>query len=168
MENDGKEKNILKRLEDAVTILLFTIMVAMSFLQVVNRNILHLPLSWLEESSRLAMVFMAMLGVEMGLRDGSQIAITGVVDRLRGRFRAAAVIIAKVIIIGFAAAMAISSIQLMQLQIVSGRTSAALHIPMAALYGGFAASFIIISIVQICILASYIKTWLMRGKGETV
>ena len=161
-----KKKNILSRLEDALTIGLFTIMVSMSFLQVINRNILHLPLSWLEECSRLAMVFMAMLGVEMGLRDGSQIAITGIADRLRGKFRLAVTIIVKMTVIGFAAAMTVSSVQLMKLQIASGRTSAALHIPMAVLYGIFAAGFVLIAIIQICILVSYVKS--IQEKGVMV
>ena len=62
----------------------FMVMVAASFAQVVNRNIFKLPISWFDEASVYCMVYMVLLGTEVGLRDGTQVAVTAVVDRLKG------------------------------------------------------------------------------------
>ncbi|MFU0832170.1 MAG: hypothetical protein ACFWUC_04430 [Oscillospiraceae bacterium] len=79
-----KALNYGKKLERAIVVIMFAIMVAAIFMQVVNRNIFQVPVSGFEEAAKYAMVYMVLLGTEMGLRDGTQIAVTGVQDSLSG------------------------------------------------------------------------------------
>ena len=71
----------LQKIEDFILVSSFVIMVVASFAQVANRNVFHLGISWFEELARYAMVYMALLAAETGLRDGSQISITAITDK---------------------------------------------------------------------------------------
>lgn len=81
MEGIGKK---LQKIEDAIMVITFSIMVIVCFAQVVNRNIFQIPFSGFEEMSKYCMVYMVLLGTELGLRDGTQIAVTAVVDGMKG------------------------------------------------------------------------------------
>jgi len=69
----------LTKVENFIMIVTFTIMVIASFLQVVNRNITKLSISWFDEAATYCMIYMVLIGTEVGLRDGTQIAVTGAV-----------------------------------------------------------------------------------------
>ena len=63
-------KNTLKglqRLEDLVLVVAFVVMIAAIFIQVVNRNIFKIPVSGFEEAAKYCMVYMVMLGTELGV-----------------------------------------------------------------------------------------------------
>ena len=77
----------LQKIEDFILFLTFVIMILGAFAQVLNRNIFKFGISWLEEISRYCMVYMALLATEAGLRDGSQISLTVLTDRLGGTAR---------------------------------------------------------------------------------
>lgn len=74
----------LQKIEDFILVATFTVMVLASFAQVVNRNIIHAGVSWLEELARYCMVYMALLATEAGLRDNTQISITAITDKIHG------------------------------------------------------------------------------------
>jgi TRAP-type C4-dicarboxylate transport system permease small subunit len=139
---------ISQKIEDSILVIAFAIMVAASFSQVVNRNIFKLPIGWFDEIAVYCMIYMVLLGTEIGLRDGSQIAVTSVVDRLHGKARKVVDIIAKLIVVAFSARIFISSINMLQMQIRTGQISAALKIPMSIPYAALTISFGIITVVQ--------------------
>ena len=73
--------------EYAVMIAAFVAMVLAYFISVVNRNLIKASMPWTEEVALYSMTYMALLGTEVGLRDGTQVAVTAVVDKLHGVFR---------------------------------------------------------------------------------
>lgn len=77
--------SFLQQVENGIMVVTFTIMVLTSFAQVVNRNFFKLPISWFEEAAVYCMIYMVLIGTEIGLRDGTQIAVTALVDKLKGR-----------------------------------------------------------------------------------
>jgi C4-dicarboxylate transporter DctQ subunit len=91
---------------------------------------------------------MVLLGTEMGLRDGTQISVTAVVDMLKGPAKKIVMIISKGIVVLVSAALFYQSIGLVQRQIISGQTSPGLQIPMSIPYFALVLSFGIITLVQ--------------------
>lgn len=131
-----------------IMFLTFAIMVASSFAQVVNRNIFKLPISWFDEASTYCMIYMALIGTEIGLRDGTQIAVTAVVDKFHGVSKKIINIISKAIVLIFSSTVLITAMKMVNTQIQTGQTSAALHLPMAVPYAALVISFAMIVIVQ--------------------
>ena len=66
----------LQKVENYIIVVSFAFMVFCSFAQVVNRNFFQLPIAWFDEAAIYCMIYMTLLGTEIGLRDGSQIAVT--------------------------------------------------------------------------------------------
>ena len=88
----------LQKIEDFILVATFTVMVLASFAQVVNRNIIHAGVSWLEELARYCMVYMALLATEAGLRDNTQISITAITDKIHGMTGRVVRIISKAVV----------------------------------------------------------------------
>ena len=107
-----KTLRFLQHLENWLLVITFSVMVIAIFIQVVNRNIFKIPVSGFEEAAKYCMVYMVMLGTELGLRDGSQIAITGVVEKFHGKARKALQIISKLIVVCFAGVMTNTSLNI--------------------------------------------------------
>ena len=72
----------LSKVETFVCVFCFIVMTLGCFFQVLNRNIFKIPVSWPEELSRFALVWMALLGSEIGLRQGKQMSVDAVVTHL--------------------------------------------------------------------------------------
>lgn len=143
-----KMLKILTNTENVIMFLTFAIMVASSFAQVVNRNIFKFPISWFDEASTYCMIYMALIGTEIGLRDGTQIAVTAVVDKLHGVSKKIINIISKAIVLIFSSTVLFTAVKMVNTQIQTGQTSAALHLPMAVPYAALVISFAMIVIVQ--------------------
>ena len=107
-----KVLHALQSLEKWIIVIAFVIMVVAIFCQVVNRNIFKIPVSGFEEAAKYSMAYMVLLGTELGLRDGTQIAIKGVVDKLKGKVKKVIVIISQIIVVAFAAIMTKASFAL--------------------------------------------------------
>ena len=84
----------------------------------------------------------------MGLRDGSQAAITALSDKLRGIPRAVLQLVVKIIVTVFTATITCYSFRMVADQIVTGQTSPGLHLPMAVPYAALLVSFGIMTLVQ--------------------
>ncbi len=63
--------NGLTSVENVIMVAAFAIMVICTFTQVLNRNFFKLSMPWLDEASTYSMIFMALIGTEVGLRDSS-------------------------------------------------------------------------------------------------
>lgn len=159
-----KTLNICQKIEDIIMVVTFAIMVAAAFIQVVNRNITKIPVTGFEEAAKYCMIYMVLLGTEMGLRDGTQISVTALVDKLKGKAKLALRLVAKVLVIIFSAIMTKESIGLLQMQIRSGQTSPGLHLPMSIPYFALVLSFAIITVVQIAMAVMMAKDFRLSNE----
>jgi len=100
---------------------------------------------------------MVLIGTEIGLRDGTQISVTAVVDKLHGKKKLAVQIIAKTIVVVFSCVLALSTVKLLKMQLLSGQTSSAMGIPMFIPYMALTLSFGIITLVQGVTLIGMLK-----------
>lgn len=146
----------LQKFENFILVAAFVVMIIASFAQVINRNIVHAGISWLEEISRYCMIYMALLAAEAGLRDGTQISITAVTDMMKVNIRRIVLIMAKVVVIVFSATIFFTSFQLLNVQILSGQVTPGLRIPMFIPFLAFPFSFAIIVVIQVGILIKMI------------
>ena len=151
-----KVLHALQRLEKWIIVIAFVIMVVAIFCQVVNRNIFKIPVSGFEEAAKYSMAYMVLLGTELGLRDGTQIAIKGVVDKLKGKVKKVIVIISQIIVVAFAAIMTKASFAMVLKQAAIGQTSPRLGIPMSVPYFSLVLGFGLIAVVQAGELVSMI------------
>ena len=138
----------LQKIEDFILVATFTVMVLASFAQVVNRNIIHAGVSWLEELARYCMVYMALLATEAGLRDNTQISITAITDKIHGMTGRVVRIISKAVVAIFSGVCFFSSFTILKTQLSSGQVSPGLDLPMAIPYFALTLSFGIITVIQ--------------------
>jgi C4-dicarboxylate transporter DctQ subunit len=138
----------LQKVEDAIIVASFALMVICSFASVVNRNFIKIALPWLDEMATFCMIYMALLGTEEGLRDGSQIAVTALVNKFHGLKKMYLQIISKSIVTVFSGIVFGYSVKMVIAQGISGQMSAALHIPIAIPYMALVISFGIITVIQ--------------------
>lgn len=143
-----KVLNALTKIENVIMVVTFIIMVCTSFAQVVNRNIFKLPISWFDEAAVYSMIYMVLIGTEVGLRDGTQIAVTAIVDKFYGRFKTIVQIFSKLVIVLFSFGVFLGGLKLMEIQIKTGQISAALNLPMSVPYAAMVISFAMITLVQ--------------------
>lgn len=144
-----KGLQICQRMEDWIMVLTFAVMVIAAFVQVFNRNITQISsLTGMEEISKYCMIYMVLLGTELGLRDGTQIAVTAVVDKTKGMVRKILRIISKLIVVIFSGTMCYQGYGMVMQQVASGQKSPALQLPMSIPYAALVISFGIITIVQ--------------------
>ncbi len=147
-----KTLRVLQLAEKWAIVILLVIMVVASFAQVLNRNIFKIPVSGFEEAARYAMVYMVLLGTELGLRDGTQISIKGLVNKLPLTARHLVGILTQCIIIVFSALMCNSGWKMVLKQTRIGQTSPGLGIPMGIPYFALVLGFGLITIIQFAML----------------
>ena len=155
MQSLGKTLN---KCENGIIALCFIVMSLAAFAQVVNRNLIGASISWFDELARYCMVYMTLLATEAGLRDGSQISVSAVIDKCSPAARRILQLIVKLIVIGFSIMIFVTSLTIVQTQINSGQVSAGLGIPMVIPYLALPISFGAIVVVQILSLITMLKT----------
>ena len=84
MKGIKKLLSYVTKVEYAIMIVAFVAMVAAYFVAVVNRNFIKASMPWTEEVAMYSMIYMALLGTEVGLRDGTQVAVTAIIEKLHG------------------------------------------------------------------------------------
>lgn len=153
----------ITRVEYAIMIVSFIIMVACYFISVVNRNFIKGSVPWTEELAMYSMVYLALLGTEVGLRDGTQVAVTAVIDKLHGVSRKVVDIIKQICLEIFAFVMVKAGFALFKTQLLRGQKTPVLKIPMAYMYFSLALAFGIIFIVQLVILIEMFVNFSKKG-----
>lgn len=133
------------------------VMVISSFTQVLNRNLFELPIPGIEEIAKYCMVYVVMLGTEIGLRDGTQIRVTVLTEKLNDNYKLYIERFVGIILIVFSGLMLKESVVLFFQQIVSGQTSPGLKLPMSVPYFSLCLGFFIIFITQAYILINSIN-----------
>lgn len=156
----------LQKVEDYILIIAFAGMVVCSFAQVVNRNFIHASIAWFEEVALYCMIYMALLGAEAGLRDGTQIAVTALTDKLKGNVKKVVSIIGRLVVIIFSADMFYWSVKMVGGQIATGQRSSALGVPMTIPYMALVISFGIIVAVQTGLLVGTLLSWRKGKEGK--
>lgn len=154
-----KALRFLQHLENLLLVVTFSVMVIAIFAQVINRNIFKIPVSGFEEAAKYCMVYMVMLGTELGLRDGSQIAITAVIDKFHGKVGKALHILSRLIVVVFAGVMTNVSVNMVMKQAQTGQTSPGLGIPMTVPYFALLLGFGLITLVQGVLLVQMIMNF---------
>ena len=130
MKGIKKLLSYVTKVECAIMIVAFVAMVAAYFVAVVNRNFIKASMPWTEEVAMYSMIYMALLGTEVGLRDGTQVAVTAVM------LKAGTALFLK--------------------QIQTGQTTPVLKIPMSAMYFSLVLTFGLILLIQTVILVEKI------------
>lgn len=152
MKGLKKFLSYITTVEYAIMIITFVAMVAAYFISVVNRNIIKASMPWTEEIALYSMTYMALLGTEVGLRDGTQVAVTAVIDKLHGITKKIVSIIEQIVLEIFSFVMLKAGIALFLKQIQSGQTTPVLKLPMAAMYFSLVLAFGLIFIIQAVVL----------------
>ena len=117
------------------TALTFVIMVVCYFISVVNRNFIKGSMPWTEELALYCMVYMALIGTELGLRDGTQVSVTALTEKLKGTMVGKVInFIAKVALIVFSCTMLRYSVALVAKQMSAGQTTPVMKVPMYVIY----------------------------------
>ena len=148
--------------EYAVMVAAFVAMVASYFISVLNRNFIQASMPWTEEIAIYSMTYMALLGTEVGLRDGTQVAVTAVVDKLHGVARKIVDLIRQVIL-GFAFIMIKAGGALVLKQLQAGQTTPVMKLPMSLMYFSLVLAFGLIFVIQTITLVQQIAEF---GKKE--
>ena len=144
--------------EYAVMVAAFVAMVASYFISVLNRNFIQA-----EGIAIYSMTYMALLGTEVGLRDGTQVAVTAVVDKLHGVPRKIVDLIRQVILVGFAFIMIKAGGALVLKQLQAGQTTPVMKLPMSLMYFSLVLAFGLIFVIQTITLVQQIAEF---GKKE--
>lgn len=145
----NKVAKVLQKVEDTIMVVTFAVMALCIFGAVLNRNFIQSPgLGWFEELAKYAQVFMVMVGTEIGLRDNTQIRITALVDKLKGRAKLIVQIISQIIIVGFVSIMFYYGVKLVLMQVKLGQTTPMLHWPMTIPYSALVIGFGAMVLVQ--------------------
>jgi C4-dicarboxylate transporter DctQ subunit len=155
---------ILQRLEEGILVLTLTVMCLAAFAQVLNRNIFMRPITWFEELARYCMIYMTVFAAEIGLRDGTQIAVDAVVGKLKGKARQAVGTIATLFLLIFAGILFVNSIYLFQNQLQYGQLSPSMRIPMSIPYFSMVIGFGTICVTQ-CVIFIQKLVALFRESG---
>lgn len=156
----------ITKAEYAIMAVAFVAMVAAYFIGVVNRNLIKASMPWTEELAIYSMVYMALLGTEVGLRDGTQVAVTAVIEKLHGTARKIVDIVEQVVLEIFSVAMLKAGIALFLKQIQTGQTTPVMKIPMYMMYFSLVLTFGLIFLVQLVVLAE--KVMKLGKKDEEV
>lgn len=143
----------IDRAEKVVIIFFSVIMVALIFGQVVNRNIVKLPIGWLEELALYLMIYILMFATEMGIRDKTQISVELITKKLPQSVQNILSIITTFCVIGFSIMTFISSLTLIKTQYVAGMKTPGLMIPFFIPYLSIPIGFLIIALTQIITLS---------------
>lgn len=96
----------LNRIEEIALIGMFSVMVAIIFIQVIMRYGFNNSLSWSEELGKFLFVWLSWVGISIGQRRGEHIKITMLVDKFPFRTAQIMNIVSELILIGICAVTA--------------------------------------------------------------
>lgn len=152
MKGLKKILSYITTVEYAIMVITFAAMVLSYFISVVNRNIIKASMPWTEEIALYSMTYMALLGTEVGLRDGTQVAVTAVIDKLHGIVKKIVSVIEQIVLEIFSFVMLKAGIALFLKQMQTGQTTPVLKLPMSAMYFSLVLAFGLIFIIQAVVL----------------
>jgi len=152
MKGIKKLLSYVTKVEYAIMIIAFIAMVAAYFVAVINRNFIKASMPWTEEVAMYSMIYMALLGTEVGLRDGTQVAVTAVIEKLHGVTKKIVSIIEQIILEIFSFVMLKAGLALFSKQLQTGQTTPVLKVPMSVMYFSLVLTFALILVIQAVVL----------------
>ncbi|WP_051533911.1 TRAP transporter small permease [Desulfitibacter alkalitolerans] len=152
---DGINKIIIK----LIAILLFVIFVLL-VTQVFFRFVINKSLSWSEEAARYLIIWTVFLGVAIGVRRQSLIAVEALVQNVPEKLQLVFKAIALIITIAFSVFLVVFGIEMCQMTI--NHQSTALHMPMSYAYAAIPMGGTLILINALSVLVE-----LFLGRRET-
>ena len=152
MKGIKKLLSYVTKVEYAIMIVAFVAMVTAYFVAVVNRNFIKASMPWTEEVAMYSMIYMALLGTEVGLRDGTQVAVTAVIEKLHGVTKKIVSIIEQIILEIFSFVMLKAGLALFSKQLQTGQTTPVLKVPMSVMYFSLVLTFALILVIQAVVL----------------
>ena len=152
MKGIKKLLSYVTKVEYAIMIIAFIAMVAAYFVAVINRNFIKASMPWTEEVAMYSMIYMALLGTEVGLRDGTQVAVTAVIEKLHGVTKKIVSIIEQIILEIFSFVMLKAGLALFSKQLQTGQTTPVLKVPMSVMYFSLVLTFALILVIQAVML----------------
>ncbi len=117
---------------DFLIVLLLSAMTFVVAAAVFCRYVLFNPIAWAEEFSRYCMIYLAMLGATVALRDNAHVGVSVIIDLFPAKIRRGILQFGRVFIIIFLAAVVVFSIS--HAFTLQGQTSSAMQLPMAVPY----------------------------------
>lgn len=166
MKTVKKLLSYVTAVEYAIMVVAFVIMVICYFISVINRNFIKGSMPWTEELALYSMVYLALLGTEVGLRDGTQVAVTAVVEKLHGVPRKIIDLVKQVVLEVFTFVMLSSGASLCLRQFQSGQTTPVLKIPMGIMYFSLVLTFFLIFVIQGITLIEMVLNLRKKEGGE--
>ena len=146
MKGIKKALSYITNVEYAIMVVTFVAMVIAYFISVVNRNFIKASMPWTEEVAMYSMIYMALLGTEVGLRDGTQVAVTAVIEKLHGVTKQIVSIIEQIILEIFSFVMLKAGLALFSKQLQTGQTTPVL------MYFSLVLTFALILVIQAVVL----------------
>lgn len=125
---------VLNTVESGLCIFMFILMTSCCIFQVLNRNVFKFSVGWPEELARFSMIWMALLGSEMGLRCGKQMCVEAVVENLPFQLKRIIETLGDLVCAVFAGLAGFFSLDFIQTAITSNQISTALATPMWIVY----------------------------------
>ena len=140
--------HIIDRIEKFILVILFAVMVFCVFAQVVNRNITQFGISWFEELARYCMVYLTILGAEIGFRDGTQLSIDAFRVRFPKKVQEILALLTHLAIAAFAAITFVTSLPVVKLFLDSRQVTPALKISMVIPFASVVIGMLLIAVTQ--------------------
>ena len=152
MKGIKKALSYITNVEYAIMVVTFVALVIAYFISVVNRNFIKESMPWTEEVAMYSMIYMALLGTEVGLRDGTQVAVTAVIQKIHKIKKKIVSIIEQIILEIFSFVMLKAGLALFSKQLQTGQTTPVLKVPMSVMYFSLVLTFALILVIQAVVL----------------
>jgi TRAP-type C4-dicarboxylate transport system permease small subunit len=120
---------VADRLEEGACVLVFAVMTAIAFVNIVTRYVIRYSLAFTEELVVSLFVWLTLLGTAIAFREGSHLAFTWVIERSPRAVRRASLTLSTLLSVGLFGALAWYGILQIQNERLLGTTSEALAIP---------------------------------------
>lgn len=135
------------KLVNFLIILLITTMTIVVFIAVICRYALRSAIPWAEEFSRYAMIWFAMLGAAVALKENGHVGVSVIVDLFPDKIRRGILQFGRLFVIIFLGFVFVYSI--IHIIGMQGQTSPALEMPMGVPYAGITAGSLLMMLISI-------------------
>lgn len=152
---------LFKVIEAAIFVLVLFIL-ALVFVQVFTRYVLHVPVNWLEEAARMALVWLVMLGAAVAAERREHYVIDFIVRKLPARPAAGVLIATNVIALAFLATLVVTGSAYVQSNM--SRFYVSLNVPRGYIYLAIPVGAVLMAL---SVLSQSFERWTRPDAVET-
>ncbi len=146
---------VIRRINEAIIVVLFAVMATVVFIQVIARYIFNAPPSWSEEIARYLQVWLVMLASAICMQRGQHITITYITDLLPAYLERALGVLMNLVVIVYLLIVVRYSGELMKA--ASLQRTPATNLPMLAVYLSVLVGTILILIESVVTLVRRLR-----------